>query len=164
MQNWMNYLQFLTRILTFQKDFIDQKRDEKDVKKVWSDISVYYTIDRADKRRRCRWHTILAFFLVCAWLSDWCGEMEDGRIRPSRTEDGLPTTHPRPARCLSNPDTLTCWKTVSAWFDRLMSDLVATYRIVRWWKSEVEIETQLQSNRWPKMPNFLEGPGDIATL
>ena len=57
MQNWVNDLQFLTRILTFQKDFIDQKRDEKDVQIIWSDISVYYTINGADKRRSCRWTT-----------------------------------------------------------------------------------------------------------
>ena len=30
------------------KDFIDQKRDEKDVQRVWSDISVYNTINRAE--------------------------------------------------------------------------------------------------------------------
>ena len=39
------------------KDFIDQKRDEKDVQRVWSDISVYNTINRAEIRRSCRWYT-----------------------------------------------------------------------------------------------------------
>ena len=34
------------------------KARRKDVQKVWSDISLYYTINRADRRRSCRWYTI----------------------------------------------------------------------------------------------------------
>ena len=41
------------------KDFIDQKRDEKMYKKVWSDISVYNTINSEEIRRIRRWYTIL---------------------------------------------------------------------------------------------------------
>ena len=37
-------------------------------KKVWCDISVYNTINREEIRKSRRWYTILAFFLVCAWL------------------------------------------------------------------------------------------------
>ena len=40
------------------EDFIDQKRDEKMYKKVWSDISVYNTINREEIRRIRRWYTI----------------------------------------------------------------------------------------------------------
>ena len=46
------------------KDFIDQKRDEKMYKKVWSDISVYNTINREEIRRSRRWYTILFMFLI----------------------------------------------------------------------------------------------------
>ena len=63
LQNWVNDLQFLTRILTFQRIYWPKAR-RKDAQKVWSDISVYYTIDRADKRRSCRWYTIPSLSLV----------------------------------------------------------------------------------------------------
>ena len=45
-------------LFTISKDFIDQKRDEKDVQEVWSDISVYYTMNRADIRRSCGWYSV----------------------------------------------------------------------------------------------------------
>ena len=54
----INFFSFYNLHSDVSKDFIDQKRDEKDVQKVWSDISVYYTINRADMRRSCRWYTI----------------------------------------------------------------------------------------------------------
>ena len=44
--------------LQILKDFIDQKRDEKMYKKVWSDISVYNTINREEIWRSRRWYTI----------------------------------------------------------------------------------------------------------
>ena len=50
------------------KGFYWPKARRKRCTKVWSDISVYNTINRAEIRRSCRWYTILAFFLVCAWL------------------------------------------------------------------------------------------------
>ena len=66
LQNWVNDLQFLTRILTkFLMDFIDQKRDEKMYKKVWSDISVYNTINREEIRRSRRWYTIPTSLVSC---------------------------------------------------------------------------------------------------
>ena len=40
------------------KDFIDQKRDEKMYKKVWSDISVYNTINREEIRRSRGWYSV----------------------------------------------------------------------------------------------------------
>ena len=47
------------------KDFIDQKRDEKMYKKVWSDFSVYNTINREEIRRsRRRYTSILGFKIL----------------------------------------------------------------------------------------------------
>ena len=58
---WLKMFEFLTDecvwdhnerigLIQIDKNFIDQKRDEKMYKKVWSDISVYYTINREEIR------------------------------------------------------------------------------------------------------------------
>ena len=57
-QNWVNDLQFLTRILTFQRILLTKSETKKMYKKVWSDISVYNTINRADIWRSCRVGTL----------------------------------------------------------------------------------------------------------
>ena len=49
------------------KDFIDQMRDEKMYKKVWSDISVYNTINREEIWRSRHWYTILVHSIVYQW-------------------------------------------------------------------------------------------------
>ena len=60
LQNWVNDLQFLTRILTSFKGFYWPKARRKDVQKS-SDISVYNTINREEVRRSRRWYiTLLA--------------------------------------------------------------------------------------------------------
>ena len=57
LQNWVNDLQFLTRILTSFKGFYWPKARRKDVQKS-SDISVYNTINREEVRRSRRWYII----------------------------------------------------------------------------------------------------------
>ena len=68
------------------KDFIDQKRDEKDVQRVWFDISVYNTIYRAAIRRNCRWYTI---------LDGWCKHHDLFSYGPQESQWSISTT-PRP--------------------------------------------------------------------
>ena len=63
---WYKYASKLVNL--FLKDFIDQKRDEKMYKKVWSDISVYNTINREEIRRSRRWYTIQRRLLLISSL------------------------------------------------------------------------------------------------
>ena len=59
LHNTVNDLQFLTRILKFQRVSLTKKRDENDVQKVWVRyFGVLHHQQGRYERRTCRWYTI----------------------------------------------------------------------------------------------------------